>query len=155
MAEWFRALDFNAMTRVQIPLWPLLSISDVRGEGLFFSPLHGPLVSVCRKKTSGHVITFCSSAVCKNLQMQLNTRKADRSRDQYFGNRRAAKNVFTWPEFLNRRMKRTVREVGWKKPLSTDVSGTSEMDSSCCCSGQVQGVEPGTCLVELLGHHCK
>ena len=27
MAEWFRAaLDFNAVTRVQIPLWPLAGV---------------------------------------------------------------------------------------------------------------------------------
>lgn len=26
MAELFRALDFNAVTRVQIPLWPLASV---------------------------------------------------------------------------------------------------------------------------------
>ena len=26
MAKWFRALDFNTMTRVQIPLWPLAGV---------------------------------------------------------------------------------------------------------------------------------
>ena len=26
MAEWLRALDFNAVTRVQIPLWPLAGV---------------------------------------------------------------------------------------------------------------------------------
>ena len=26
MAEWFRALDFNAVTRVEIPLWPLSGV---------------------------------------------------------------------------------------------------------------------------------
>ena len=26
MAEWFRALDFNAVTQVQIPLWPLAGV---------------------------------------------------------------------------------------------------------------------------------
>ena len=26
MAEWFRALGFNAMTLVQIPLWPLAGV---------------------------------------------------------------------------------------------------------------------------------
>ena len=34
-----------------------LSIPYVLGQGLFFGPLHGPLVLVCEKK-SGHVITF-------------------------------------------------------------------------------------------------
>ena len=26
MAEWLRALDFNAVTRVEIPLWPLAAV---------------------------------------------------------------------------------------------------------------------------------
>ena len=66
---------------------------------------------------------FAALQFARNLQIKFNTRKFNVSRQfgitwsAFWKRQKSKKNVFTWPEFLNCRMKPTVREVGWKKVL--------------------------------------
>lgn len=68
----------------------MLSISDVRGKGLFFGPLHKLLVLVRRSKNGNNQNGITWSVFCKP---------------------QGGKDVIIRPEFFNRELKPTVHEA--------------------------------------------
>ena len=122
-----RATSIAGATSVLSMIEDILSMSDVRGQGLFFSPLHGPLVSFCGSKilvTWRYFLLLCgfqnTDHVTLDCLLTLNS-LALNFICKFFANRRAAKMLSRDQTFWTADWNK--RSVKWaeKKPLSTDV----------------------------------